>query len=97
VEKQGAVPKAVPVLVSVSVKETPAVEALQLVLGGRREILFIPDEPHYVLNAYVVETTVHEIAHLSGRKPFDWDSLGGFNGHVPLSGVIFRHLGAQLF
>ena len=78
-EKQGTVPEAVPVLVSVSVKGTPAEEALQLVLGGRREILFIPDEPHHVLDAYVVETAVPEIAHLSVRKPFDWDSLGGFN------------------
>ena len=79
VEKQGTVPKAVPVLVSSSVKGTPAEDALQLVLGRRREILFIPDEPHHVLDAYMVETAVHEIAHLSGRKPFDWDSLGGFN------------------
>jgi len=79
VEKQGTVPKAVPVLVSSSVKGTPAEEALQLVLGGWREILFIPDEPHHVLDAYVVETAVHEIAHLSGRKPLEWDSLGGFN------------------
>ena len=79
VEKEGAVPKDVPVLVSVSVRGTPAEEALRLVLAGRREVIFIPDEPHHVLDAYVVETAVPEIAKLSGSKEFKWDSLGGFN------------------
>ena len=79
VEKEGTVPKAVPVLVSVSVKGTPAEEALRLVLGGRREVVFIPDEPHHVLDAYVVETAVPEIAQLSGHKDPSWDTLGGFN------------------
>ena len=79
VEKEETVPKAVPVLVSVSVRGTPAEEALRLVLGGRREIVFIPDEPHHVLDAYVVETAVPEIAKLSGHKDPSWDTLGGFN------------------
>jgi len=79
VEKEGTVPTSVPVLVSVSVKGTPAEEALRLVLGGRREIVFLPDQAYHVLDAYVVETAVPEIAHLSGRKEFSWDSLGGFN------------------
>jgi len=79
VEREGTVPSSVPVLVSASVEGTPAEEALRLVLGGRREVVFIPDEPHCVLDAYVVETAVPEIAQLSGRKEFNWDSLGGFN------------------
>jgi len=79
VEKEGRVPKAVPVLVSVSVRGTPAEEALRLVLGGRREIIFIPNEPHHVRDAYVVETAVPEIAHLSGNKNPRFDVLGGFN------------------
>jgi capsular polysaccharide biosynthesis protein len=79
VEKQGTVPKAVPVLVSGSVQGTPAEEALRLVVGGRREIIFLPDEPHHVLDAYVVETAVPEIAQLSGSKNPRLDSIGGFN------------------
>jgi len=79
VEKEGTVPKAVPVLVSGSVQGTPAEEALRLVVGSRREIIFLPDEPHHVLDAYVVETAVPEIAQLSGGKSPRFDALGGFN------------------
>jgi len=79
VEKEGIVAESVPVLVSASVKGTPAEEALRLVLGGRREVIFIPDEPHYVRDAYVVEAAVPEIAQLSGQRDPAWDTLGGFN------------------
>jgi len=79
VEKEGTVPRDVPVLVSVSIKGKPAEEALRLVVGGRREIIFIADEPHQVLDAFVVETAVPEIALLSGNKNSSLDTLGGFN------------------
>jgi len=77
IEKEGTVPRDVPVLVSVYIKEKLAEEALRLVVVGRREIIFIADEPHQVLDAYVVETAVPEIALFSGNKDPSLDSVGG--------------------
>ena len=73
------VPKEVPLLVSGSLKGGALEEALRLILGASREITFLADIPHTVEDAYLLESPVPEITHLTGKQAIPWQRLGSFN------------------
>ncbi|MDA7715997.1 glycosyltransferase family 61 protein [Pontimonas sp.] len=73
------VPESVPLLVSESIRSGPSEGILRLLVGSSRPIVFLPDSPHLVAEAYFVESPVPEVAHLPGRNPVPWHRLGSFN------------------
>jgi capsular polysaccharide biosynthesis protein len=81
-EKSGCIPPEVPWLVSEDLRGTNFEQALEVINQGRRRIVFLPNEPHGIEEAYIVESPVRELAHAKSRRPFSWARLGDFHFEV---------------
>jgi hypothetical protein len=74
-----AIPLSVPFLVPESVKNSNFEEALMLAAGRNRRFVYLPNRPHEVANAYLIESPVHEIKVVKGTKDPNWSTLGFFH------------------
>jgi hypothetical protein len=75
----GRIPRDVPVLISEQIRGTRMHEVLNVVNRSRRQLIFLPEVPHLVETAYIVEGPVRELSHVKGLRRFSWDALGSFH------------------
>jgi capsular polysaccharide biosynthesis protein len=73
----------IPYLVSNSIQGTRMEEALRLIAGRDRPILFLEDKPHCVQRAIVVETPVREVYRPKNiLSPVGWSDIGTFHSEI---------------
>ncbi|MDA8580153.1 glycosyltransferase family 61 protein [Pontimonas sp.] len=73
----------VPYLVSKSIQGTRMEEALRLVVGNERKVLFLEDRPHKVARGFLIETPVREIYRPKNiLSKFRWSNLGSFHFEI---------------
>lgn len=69
----------IPLLVPETVRNSNFEEALRLVTDTNREIIYLPNRPHEVVQAYILESPVHEVKVIKGTTDPDWSVLGFFH------------------
>lgn len=73
----------IPYLVSRSIKGTRMEEALRLVVGNDRKILFLEDRLHRVQKGIVIEAPVREVYRPKNILfPINWSRLGSFHSEI---------------
>lgn len=73
----------IPYLVSRSIQGTRMEEALRLVIGDDREVVFLEDRLHRVQRGIVIESPVREVYRpKSILSPINWSELGGFHSEI---------------
>ncbi len=73
----------IPYLVSRSIRGTRMEEALRLVIGNDRKVLFLEAGLHKVQRGIVIETPVREVYQPKNiLSPINWADLGSFHSEI---------------
>lgn len=73
----------IPYLVSQSLRGTRMEEALRLVIGKKKQVIFLEDRPYKVEQAFIIETPVREVYRPKNiLSPVKWSDCGSFHFEI---------------